>query len=326
MAFVSGDDLVATMPDGTGRRALVTGEGVQWGLIWSHRGDRFAYWSATRTTADPATLWVADRDGSNQQVVSGDPVPGVADLLPNASWSPDDRRLVFGDGGVLYVVNADGSDLHPIGAPTHQRATPVWSPDGSLIAYTGQPLADPYSQTSTWVITPDGLTDVEVIPARAGSRSPTSTPAGPTTAALSSCTREERLSRPTHRHQDRTDETPPAGGPTTPSSVDPRGTTFRRGRRRTPGSPSSVPSAALMEGIVVMVADADGKNVRQVSDRHVTLATPCWSPDDRFIRAEGAETGGNRTVVLLPLDGSPPVDIPALGGSSAGCHMQRLAP
>ena len=82
VAFVSGDDLVATMPDGTGRRALVTGDGVQWGLIWSHRGDRFAYWSATRTTDDPASLWVADRDGSNQQVVSGDPVPGVADLLP----------------------------------------------------------------------------------------------------------------------------------------------------------------------------------------------------------------------------------------------------
>ena len=64
-----------------------------------------------------------------------------------------------------------------------------------------------------------------------------------------------------------------------------------------------------------MVADADGSNVRPVSDRHVTLATPCWSPDDRFIRAEGVESGGNRTVVLLPLDGSPPVDIPALGGT-----------
>ena len=46
VAFVSGDDIVATMPDGTGRRTLVTGDGVQWGLIWSHRGDRFAYWSA----------------------------------------------------------------------------------------------------------------------------------------------------------------------------------------------------------------------------------------------------------------------------------------
>ena len=79
-------------------------------------------------------------------------------------------------------------------------------------------------------------------------------------------------------------------------------------------------------GYVVMVADADGTNVHRVSDRHVTLATPCWSPDDRFIRAEGAESGGNRTVVLFPLDGSPPIDIPALGGSSAGCYMQRLAP
>ena len=47
VAFVTEGDLVATRPDGTGRRTLIAGDGVQWGLIWSHRGDRFAYWSAT---------------------------------------------------------------------------------------------------------------------------------------------------------------------------------------------------------------------------------------------------------------------------------------
>ena len=143
VAFVSGDDIVATMPDGTGRRALVTGDGVQWGLIWSHRGDRFAFWSAP-TTDDPASLWVADRDGSNQHRITAEPVSGVADLLPNVSWSPDDRQLAFAnDPGVLYVVNADGTDLHPVGHQTHTRGGPVWSPDGSLIAYTGQPLTIP---------------------------------------------------------------------------------------------------------------------------------------------------------------------------------------
>ena len=55
-----------------------------------------------------------------------------------------------------------------------------------------------------------------------------------------------------------------------------------------------------------MVADADGSHVRQLSDRHVGLATPCWSPNDQFIRA-----AADGTVVLFPLDGSAPVDIPA---------------
>ena len=35
---------------------------------------------------------------------------------PAVTWSPDDRRLAFSsDAGDLYVVNADGSDLHRLG-------------------------------------------------------------------------------------------------------------------------------------------------------------------------------------------------------------------
>ena len=76
-----------------------------------------------------------------------------------------------------------------------------------------------------------------------------------------------------------------------------------------------------------MVADADGRNVHQVSTRHVALATPCWSPDDRFIRASASETVTEPTITLFPLDGTQPVDIPAPGdGPTAGCYPQRLAP
>ena len=168
VAFASGDDIVATMPDGTGRRTLITGDGVQWGLIWSHRGDRFGYWSATPAKTDPASLWMADRDGSNPHLVAGDLTSEQADVFPGISWSPDDQQLAFADGSVLYVVNADGTGLHPIGDHSHQRGTPVWSPDGSLIAYQGNPLNDPDNNNSLWVITPDGLNDQLVIPSEGG--------------------------------------------------------------------------------------------------------------------------------------------------------------
>jgi Tol biopolymer transport system component len=76
---------------------------------------------------------------------------------------------------------------------------------------------------------------------------------------------------------------------------------------------------------VAMVADADGSNVRQLSDRALNLTTTCWTPDDRYIRAEAS--GANRTIVLIPLDTSQAeIDIPALGGASAGCSPQRRAP
>ena len=166
VAFEMGGDIVAALPDGSGRRTLIADAGFQFGHQWSPRGDRIAYWSAP-SQGDPASLWVANGDGSDRHRVSGAPVPNVSDLASQVSWSPDDERLVFTVGGPegslvpsqLYVVNADGTDLHVIGEPTVQRSDPVWSPDGSLIAYISQPVADPYSTTSTRVISPDGLSD-----------------------------------------------------------------------------------------------------------------------------------------------------------------------
>jgi Tol biopolymer transport system component len=325
MTFEEGGDIVATLPDGTGRRDLVTGPGVQWGLIWSHRGDRFAYWSTTSTNPDlqaaPASLWVADSDGSHQHVVSSEPVLGVADLLTAVSWSPDDRQLAFANAGVLDVVDADGTNLHPIGDGLHRRDGPVWSPDGSLIAYTAQPWNDPANNKSLWVIAPDGTGDVQVVPSEGAyeigaasnpSWSPDSrsllvhTGGGDVPNSISIALRDAAGTW-THRHLE--------------SGLEPD---FLPAWS-TSGSRFTFLEADEGSGaLVVMVADADGTHVHPVSTRPVTLTTPCWSPDDRFIRAEAA--GPARTILLLPLDGSPPVEIPALDGVTAGCNLQRRAP
>jgi Tol biopolymer transport system component len=326
VAFTSGDDIIATMPDGTGRRPLVANDGVQWGLIWSHRGNRFAYWSASSANAELAHLWVADGDGSNQHRLTGDPVPGVADLLPNVTWSPDDRQLAFSNNGVLYVADADGTGLHRVGDPDHDRGFPVWSPDGSLIAYTGSPLHDPYTTWSVWVISPDGAGDHQVIPAAGGAEIANVNPSwSPDSRSLLSHTGDG--TEPTsiwiaHRDaagawsQARRLISGPEGNYLPAWSTTGTRFTFLR----------AVEAAedVVTEDFFVMVADADGSHVRRLSDRHVSLATPCWSPDDRFIRAEGA--GADRTILLIPLDGSPPLDIPAGSGGSAGCYLQRLPP
>src|SRR6266568_1427241 len=60
--------------------------------------------------------------------------------LTTPSWSPDGKRLVFTgyDGGLsdLFIVNADGSNLHRLTNDKYADLEPSWSPDGKTIAFT----------------------------------------------------------------------------------------------------------------------------------------------------------------------------------------------
>ena len=59
--------------------------------------------------------------------------------LTTPSWSPDGKRLVFTgyDGGLsdLFIVNADGSNLHRLTNDKYADLEPSWSPDGKTIAF-----------------------------------------------------------------------------------------------------------------------------------------------------------------------------------------------
>ena len=328
VSFVDGNDIVATLPDGTGRRSLVTGNGLKWGAVWSHRGDRFTYRLASATTSDPTSLWMADRDGSHQHRLTGDLISEQSDMFPGVSWSPDDQQVAFADAGDLYVVNADGSGLHAVGSHTgYNRSDPVWSPDGSLIAYAGQALNAPPNTTDLWVITPDGLSDTEVIPAEGPNEIGTNTNPSwsPDSRSLLAFAGggNNRNSISIAGRDAAGVWTPPRriiSGPTwnyMPAwSTTGTQFTFLRAVEDADGGPYNV-----------MVADADGQNAHPLSIRQADLATPCWSPDDQFVRAAGLASTGHRTIVLLPLDGSEAVDIPALGDApTAGCDLQRRAP
>jgi hypothetical protein len=76
-------------------------------------------------------------DGSEQTALT--PESNYSDDMSPA-WSPDGSRIAFSStrasGWNLWLVNADGTGLHSLGAPS--AGDPAWSPDGTQLAYSGQ--------------------------------------------------------------------------------------------------------------------------------------------------------------------------------------------
>ena len=88
------------------------------------------------------------------------PVPGgsprrVGDIVAHtATWTPDGRHIIYGNGSTLYVCNVDGTESRKLvtvaGVPFGLRV----SPDGSLLRFS---VEDPAQHTSSlWEVAVDG--------------------------------------------------------------------------------------------------------------------------------------------------------------------------
>lgn len=134
--------------------------------VWSPDGRRIAF---ARSLGDPQlshpVIFTMAPDGTEvRQISSAD---GGSDFWP--SWSPDGTQVVFAairrENWGIWVVDADGSNENQIfgGVGTGYVNNPVWSPDGSLIAFVGNPSIDDYSpEDALYVMRPNG-TDVTPI-------------------------------------------------------------------------------------------------------------------------------------------------------------------
>jgi Tol biopolymer transport system component len=125
----------------TGIERQITQGYRDYGSDWSPDGTKIVYDSET---ADEAKgIWVANADGSDAtKLIDDGRVP---------AWSPDGSTIAFarpdlsktvwfgdGSGGTpfyLYLMDADGTNVRRLTDGDLSDYSPVWSPDGSQIAF-----------------------------------------------------------------------------------------------------------------------------------------------------------------------------------------------
>ena len=163
IAFHSNHGIEEIGADGSGRAVLIA-DSTAFQPAWSPDGARLAF---TRFTdgRNACEIYTVRADGSDERkITTPDRATGLSTWCAYfPAWSPDGSKIAFAAGpsgcavapycwsfpGFIYVVNTDGSNerqlftrlsLPPPQYPNFwyvSLTTPRWSPDGSMIAFTG---------------------------------------------------------------------------------------------------------------------------------------------------------------------------------------------
>jgi dipeptidyl aminopeptidase/acylaminoacyl peptidase len=102
-----------------------------WNPDWSPDGNQIAFVSERN---NERSIYIMDADGSNLRLLTNMQESDLAD------WSPDGKAIIFTSNAngnfEIYIMKADGSN-EPINLTNNdtQDLVPVWSPDGSQIAW-----------------------------------------------------------------------------------------------------------------------------------------------------------------------------------------------
>lgn len=170
---------------------------------WSPDGGRVAFVRLTRTGSSGTTA-IDTIDTSNGEITQL--TDGPLDLTP--AWSPDGRTIVFSripsgttdiEQAQLFLVDADGSHLRPLGTKPILGISPEWSPDGKRIAFVsfadhnGRSCAgDCVPAGEIYTVSADGTTLTRLTRSKVDDEDPTWSPDG-TRIAFSSGTELGRI-------------------------------------------------------------------------------------------------------------------------------------
>jgi hypothetical protein len=142
--------------DGTNIRQLTTNEIFDdRAPRWSPSDEKIAFYSDLDGNFEVYTM---DLESSNiQQLTTDHGIYGDYEMIfITLDWSPDGEQIVFAsdrDGDKeIFIMDADGSNIHQLTSNEDIDEFPDWSPDGDQIAF----VSDRYGDPEIFVMNTDG--------------------------------------------------------------------------------------------------------------------------------------------------------------------------
>ena len=120
----------------------------------------------TESTGSTTRLAIAHRDGTDLHSIPGTARidASAGDFSPNGRWIVTSNNSTNGKVSSLVVLHPDGSHAHQIthpGGHSDNDLYPVWSPDGTKLAFTRSPCPQPaqgcyFAQVAVWIANANG--------------------------------------------------------------------------------------------------------------------------------------------------------------------------